>query len=107
MARKVLTDELWEKLKILLPKPKGRHGNDDRLFIESVCWIIRTGAPWRDLPQEFGSWKTVDFRHPLHCSIQTIPTVGFMWLINSDGLVRCSETTPQTFYYIRLHQKIN
>jgi transposase len=63
MAREVITDEIWEKLSLLLPKPKGRHGKDDRKFLESVCWIVRTGAPWRDLPQEFGPWKTVYNRY--------------------------------------------
>ena len=46
MSCRVLTDTLWEKLKPLLPKPTGRHGKDDRLFLEAVCWIVRTGAPW-------------------------------------------------------------
>jgi len=63
MARRVLTDEIWDKLQPLLPKPKGRHGKDDRMFLEAVCWIVRTGAPWRDLPQEFGSWKTIYNRY--------------------------------------------
>ena len=61
MARIVLSDAMWEKLQPLLPKnPQGgRPGKDDRLFIEAVCWIYRTGAPWRDLPPEFGPWNTV------------------------------------------------
>jgi len=58
MARQVLTDDIWSKLQPLLPKPKGQHGKDDRMFLEAVCWIVKTGAPWRDLPQEFGPWKT-------------------------------------------------
>ena len=59
MLRRMLTDDLWEKLQPLLPKPKGRHGKDDRNFIEAALWIIRTGSPWRDLPTEFGPWNTV------------------------------------------------
>ena len=58
MSRMVIDDEMWKKLNQLLPKPKGRHGKNDRLFIEAICWIIRTGAPWRDLPPEYGHWKT-------------------------------------------------
>ena len=50
MGRQMIDDELWEKLQDLLPKPKGRHGTNDRLFLEAICWMLRTGAPWRDLP---------------------------------------------------------
>jgi len=38
---------------------RGRRGSDDRGFIEAVLWWRRTGVPWRDLPDHFGSWKTV------------------------------------------------
>ena len=58
MCRMVLDDKIWSKLEKLLPAPKGRHGENDRLFLEAICWIIRTGCPWRDLPAELGNWKT-------------------------------------------------
>lgn len=38
---------------------RGRPGKDDRRFFEAVVWWRRTGVPWRDLPDEFGPWKTV------------------------------------------------
>lgn len=63
MSRFVIDDYMWSKLKQLLPVPKGRHGMDDRLFIEAVCWVIRTGAPWRDLPPDYGNWQTVYGRY--------------------------------------------
>ena len=63
MSRMVIDDEMWTKLEKLLPMPKGRHGKNDRLFLEAVCWIIRTGAPWRDLPREYGHWKSVYNRY--------------------------------------------
>jgi transposase len=63
MLRESITDEIWEKISPLLPAPKGRHGKNDRQFLEAVYWVIRTGAPWRDMPSEFGSWKTVYNRY--------------------------------------------
>ena len=63
MGRMVIDDRCWRKLKALLLAPKGRRGNNDRLFLETVCWSLRTGAPWRDLPKEYGSWKTVYNRY--------------------------------------------
>jgi transposase len=38
---------------------KGRHGADNRLFVDAVLWLVRAGAPWRDLPDEFGNWNSV------------------------------------------------
>ena len=36
---------------------RGRPAQDNRRFIDAVCWILRTGAPWRDLPPDYGDWK--------------------------------------------------
>lgn len=60
-VRKMLRDEQWEKLAPLLQGKvgdKGRTGQDNRLFIEAVLWIVRTSSPWRDLPTELGNWHT-------------------------------------------------
>ena len=62
MARQMLSNRQWKQIKPLLPgKPgdPGRTGLNNRLAVEAILWIARTGAPWRDLPQEFGRWFTV------------------------------------------------
>ena len=41
------------------PGDAGPRGTDKRLFVEAVLWIVRTGSPWRDLPEEFGKCNTV------------------------------------------------
>ena len=52
-----LTDEQWNRIEALLPgRPgdPGGQGQDNRLFVNAVIWVARTGAPWRDLPPRFG-----------------------------------------------------
>jgi transposase len=46
------------------PSDPRRSGSDNRLFIEAVLWIVRTGSPWRDLPEAFGKRTTVFKRYP-------------------------------------------
>ncbi len=66
MARDTLTDEQWERIRPLLPpqKPKtGRPNKDLRTIVNAILWIDRTtGAPWRDLPPEYGPWRSVATR---------------------------------------------
>ena len=62
MARKILRDDQWDRVQQMLPGKSGdpgRTGQDNRLFLEAVLWIARSGAPWRDLPAEFGAWNSV------------------------------------------------
>lgn len=62
MLRSFLTDEMWEKLVVLLPPEKGETGRPchaHRPWIEAILWKHRTGAPWRDLPEEFGTWSSI------------------------------------------------
>src|SRR3954462_14068300 len=64
-ARHALTDAQWARVQPLLPptKPRtGRPNRNHRLLLDAILWKLRTGAPWRDLPERFGSWKTVDSR---------------------------------------------
>jgi hypothetical protein len=54
MRRHEIKDEDWERIKDMLPGQPGDPGvtaKDNRLFINAVLWIAKTGAPWRDLPE--------------------------------------------------------
>ena len=60
MVRHRLTDEQWDLIQDLFPPPAktGRKPRDRREIVDAILWILRTGAPWRDLPEEFGPWAT-------------------------------------------------
>jgi transposase len=61
MDRFVLTDAQWAKMAphcLGKPGDPGRRGRNNRLFVEAVLWIVRTGSPWRDLPPAFGNWSS-------------------------------------------------
>ena len=60
-----ISDRAWEKLRPYTIGEKGTRGgnaHDTRQFINGVFWILRTGAPWRDLPETYGNWKNVHRR---------------------------------------------
>jgi len=62
MKRHELTDEQWELVWPLIPLSTARTGRpakEPRLMLNGIFWILGTGAPWRDLPDRFGSCKTV------------------------------------------------
>jgi len=63
--RHALTDQQWERLQPLLPPqkpPTGRPAADHRRVLDGILWLLRTGAPWRDLPERYGPWCTVASR---------------------------------------------
>ncbi len=60
-----ISDAIWENISPYLSGRKGsvgRPASDNRLFINAVFWIFRTGAPWRDLPPDYGDWKNTHRR---------------------------------------------
>ena len=57
-----MSDEEWrffERFIQAVRAPNGRKPANHRLVLEGIFWIARTGAPWRDLPEEFGKWSSV------------------------------------------------
>ena len=65
MGRFDLSDEAFAKIAPLLPSQVGKVGRkraDDHRVLNGILWVLRTGAPWRDLPERYGKWKTVNSR---------------------------------------------
>lgn len=61
LHRHAICDHDWDRIKDLLPGRPGQPGvtaKDNRLFVDAVLWIAKTGAPWRDLPERFGNWNS-------------------------------------------------
>ena len=60
-GRLVLSDGQWERIAQHIigdERTRGSSGRDNWMFVESVLWIVRTGASWRDLPEAFGAWNS-------------------------------------------------
>jgi putative transposase len=65
VSRYELSDGQWDRIGSLLPgktTDPGRTGGDNRLFVNGVLWVLRSGAHWRDLPERYGKWKTLHKR---------------------------------------------
>lgn len=63
LKRYELSDDEWNRISVLLPpentgKP-GRPSKDNRLMLNAMVWLVRSGAPWRDLPDCYGPWESV------------------------------------------------
>lgn len=62
LERLILNDQQWDRIAQHIigdERTRGSSGYDNRMFVEGVLWIVRTGSPWRDLPEAFGAWNSV------------------------------------------------
>ena len=60
-----LSDQQWQRICDLVPGKAGdpgRSGANNRLFVNGVLWVLRSGAHWHDLPPRYGKWKSVHKR---------------------------------------------
>ena len=60
-----ISDELWARIESIFPDSKGKRGRparDNRSFFNAVLWIMRSGAPWRAPPPDYGHWNSVVVR---------------------------------------------
>ena len=65
-----ISDEVWKLIEPHLPGQVGQWGRvagNNREFVNAVLWILRTGAPWRDLPPDYGKWNTQAKRYARWC----------------------------------------
>ena len=96
--RHAISDENWERIRDLLPGKKGDPGvtaRDNRLFIDAVLWIAKTGAPWRDLPERFGNWNSTWKRFDRWARkgvwqkvFETLQDPDLEWLILDSTVIR-------------------
>ena len=66
--RHEINDIDWERIQDILPpenKGEGRPSKPNRIMLNGMLWIAKTGAPWRDLPNRYGPWETVYSRFRL------------------------------------------
>lgn len=63
-----LTDAEWARVRPLLPPqqpPVGRRRHDHRTMVGGILWVLRSAAPWREMPARFGKWNTAYVRYRL------------------------------------------
>ncbi|WP_425470665.1 IS5 family transposase [Saccharothrix australiensis] len=100
MGRGELTDRAWAAIEPLLPvSGRGRRWRDHRQVINAILWKLRTGAPWRDLPERYGPWKTAHERLRLWTADGTWQRIldrvivkddsvgGLEWIVSVDSSV--------------------
>lgn len=66
MEGRQISDGQWQQIEGFLPgRPDsvGVTAKDNRLFVDGVLWVLRSGAEWKDLPEEYGKWKTSHKRY--------------------------------------------
>ncbi len=84
----VLSDAQWARIEPLMPSSDGSPGrpfNNHRLVVEGIVYRFRAGIPWRDLPECFGSWKTVWKRHRRFSSDGTWDRIHTQLLAEADA----------------------
>ncbi len=106
--RHAISDEDWARIEDLLPGRPGQHGKvakNNRLFVDAVLWIARTGAPWRDLPTRFGNWNSTWRRFDRWSRkgvwlrvFEVLQDPDWEWLILDSTIIRahpCAAGAPQ------------
>jgi transposase len=97
-----LRDDQWERLKEFVPGGrKGKRGprTDNRRFLNALLWMARSGARWRDLPEQFGGYETVKRRYYRWIEMGVLDEIlaalareaDLEWLMNDSTIVRAHQ----------------
>ena len=77
-AEAELTDAEWHRVASMLPPQRpvtGRPRHDHRIVLAGILWVVRSGASWRALPEEYGKWETAYQRYRLWCATGLWPRI--------------------------------
>jgi transposase len=87
VGRGELTDRAWARIDLLLRvSGRGRRWRDHRQVLYGILWKLRTGAPWRDLPERYGPWKTAHERLRLWTADGTWDTILAEVIVRDDAV---------------------
>jgi len=103
VKRYELSDGQWEQLAPLLPGKvgdPGRSGEDNRLFVNGVLWVLRSGARWEDLPERYGKYKSIHKRFTRWAKAGVWERVFDSLTANPDNQYLMLDTT-----LVRVHQQ--
>jgi transposase len=95
----MLTDGMWETLERAIRRSKAHITATTRNTVEAILWRLRTGSPWRDLPEEFGPWKTAYNRFDRWSKRGRIAVIFETLKIDIDAEWECIDSTS-----VKVHQ---
>lgn len=106
VGRGELTDKAWARIEPLLPPVagRGRRWRDHRQVINAILWKLRTGAPWRDLPERYGPWKTAHDRLRIWTADGTWERILDDVIVKDDAVGNVEWTFSIDSSSVRAHQ---
>ncbi len=106
VRRHELTDAAWVRIEPFLPGQVRRGGRwlDHRTVLNGILWKLATGAPWRDLPERYGNWKTVYERYRRWAADGTFDQVLTCVQVHDDAIGRIDWTVSIDSTIVRAHQ---
>jgi transposase len=105
-GRGELTDAAWARIEPLLPARggRGRQWRDHRQVINGILWKLRTGAPWRELPERYGPWKTCHERLRVWTADSTWDRILDHVIVKDDSVGAVEWTFSIDSSSVRAHQ---